>query len=555
MNYDNNKFQSIAKQLDEIFRNIDNYRSVFEIERLQAETEINLYSELKEKAALGDKSARDFIINQFTRILSTRIFDLDESALTEFMDFDDLQNNHVQLLFEMILQTYDISFIIDKYEIDVLITEETIRNIAREEEKHVIEYFDSHIVKLKLIATLAYARQYGQDCIDTLQYNNINEIGIANRNYIYIVYRGRKIYLSFLKFKDNNVILNIQKKTTQNSSINYDEQNPALVSSKLNSSRITVAGFSATPTDDDLYYNERIFNLKKITLEQMKNEYATIDDLVYDFLVMNQNGRGSHFITGADMGVGKSTFLLAMMGKVPDRWGIGILDTQNELQAGRKYPRKNIKTLIQNNKRSISECFIIMLKMARDVICVGEITMPAEVAELINASLRLNAGVGATMHSLSPFEVVTNVRNLLMRTDMYSDSSVAETDIAKGLDIVVHLAKLPGGRIVVERVVEIVFEEQDKYPNMVFEGNNREKISNILDMLQMALGRYLYRKNYRYNEVFRFDMEKDIWIPVNLPHKGYFDKISKYVSSVESNTFCNKFLNRKKELSFSEVPV
>jgi hypothetical protein len=38
------------------------------------------------------------------------------------------------------------------------------------------------------------------------------------------------------------------------------------------------------------------------------------------------------------MGVGKSTFLLAMMEKVPDMWGIGILDTQNELQARKKYP-------------------------------------------------------------------------------------------------------------------------------------------------------------------------------------------------------------------------
>jgi len=253
------------------------------------------------------------------------------------------------------------------------------------------------------------------------------------------------------------------------------------------------------------------------------------------------------------MGVGKSTFLLAMMEKIPDCWGIGILDTQNELQAHQKFPWKNIKTLIQNSKRTISECFVTMLKMAREIIYVGEITTSFEVAELINASLRLNAGVGATMHSASPFEVITNLRNLMMGTGMYNRPEVAEADAARGIDIIIHLAKLPGGRIVVENIVEIVHEEDCYNSELVLNGPNRQKISNLLNMAQLALKKYIHNRSYRYNEIFRYDHFKGEWIPVNLPTGQYFGKIAKYVDKSEIEKFIKHFSSAGNLLPEKEV--
>ena len=92
-------------------------------------------------------------------------------------------------------------------------------------------------------------------------------------------------------------------------------QNPILVTAKNNSNRISVAGYDVTPGDEDLYYNERIFNLSVVSLEDIKDEYNTIDDCILEFLKFNQKGRGSFIVSGSDMGVGKSTFLLSMMGE------------------------------------------------------------------------------------------------------------------------------------------------------------------------------------------------------------------------------------------------
>jgi hypothetical protein len=95
-------------------------------------------------------------------------------------------------------------------------------------------------------------------------------------------------------------------------------QNPIVVTSKYNSSRISVAGYDVTPSDKDFYYNERIFNVEVVTLERLRDDYHTINDIMYNLFMLNQAGRGSFIVSGSDMGVGKSTFLLSMIGKCPE---------------------------------------------------------------------------------------------------------------------------------------------------------------------------------------------------------------------------------------------
>jgi len=532
--FDADIYGTITTRLDQVFNNIDKYAELYDISRDEAEKEVVLYTKLKDKASLGDKTARDYLISQYSKFLlyTFRLLSLD---ISDFINFNDIQKNDPIIIFEILMQAYDLGDIVKKYDIKIRFTEEQLRYIVDQEKAGIDKYHSNQINKIKLFATLIYAREYGQDCIDTIQHHNINEIGILDKNYVYIV-KGDKIYIEFLGFKDDSIILNIQKKTTQKSPNNYDQQNPVLVAAKENSSRITVAGYSVTP-DGCWYYNERIFNLSKITMEEMRDRFNTIDELLYRTGIFNQRGRGSHFITGSDMGVGKSTFMLAMMEKVPNEWGIGVLDTQNELQAKKKYPWKNVITLIEAGNMDIKKCFAIMLKMARDVLYVGEITQPREVGELINASLRLNSGVGATLHSISPYEVVTNLRNLMLRTDMYDKAEIAEADIARGLDLIFHLAKLPSGRIVVEYVVEVEYIDQDAYIREVNEGRLIERWMSFLKLAQMALSKYLYSKSYKYNTIIRFDRKTEQFIPVNLPSEQYFAKVRKYMTQADVDAY------------------
>lgn len=519
-------------------------KNIYDISDTAAESMIKEYNLMKDRAILGDQSARSFVISQYARML--RYLGLNNFAdMHSYVNFSEVENNEPDVIFELLLAVYDINYLANKYGTPEIVTKEMLLDVISREKDAIGQHFSHFANQLILLATLIYVREYGQDCIDTLQYQDINEIGILNKDYIYIVYRGQKIYLKFLSLPSTNTILNIQKKTTTESAYNYDEHNPSVITAKLNSSRISVAGYDMTPTSENLYYNERIFNLQKITLEEMRDTYSTINQEIYDFLVYNQKGRGSYLITGSDMGVGKSTFLLAMIEKIPQLWGVGVLDTQNELQAHKKYPDKNILTLVESEKRSISQCFEYMLKTSRDILIVGEITKPAEVSELINASLRLNAGVGATFHSLSPEEVILNCRNLLMRTEMYANAEIAEVDLAKGLDLIINLMKLPSGRIVVSSIDEIMYVENNIWLEPVLEDSRDKKIDKILDMLQLILAKSLYQNKYRLNRLVQYNKDTDEWQILNTPSEQYLSKLSQYTSKDDKIKLLRGFISKE----------
>ncbi|MCD5410711.1 MAG: CpaF/VirB11 family protein [Clostridiales bacterium] len=538
-----NRLEEIVIQLESIFEDVDKYSEIYEIDKEHAYEEITEFNALKNRAVLGDESARTFIINQYSKLLIEGLSVSDE-RINAVISFENLLKNEDGILFEILLHSFDMSEIIEKYNIEICFTSQMLRRVVEKEQEIIKQKFSDWRERIKLLSTLVYSLDDGQNVIDTLQHHMINEIGVLGKDYIYIIYKGLKIHLEFLRFKNKEIVVNIQKKITANSKIQFDEQNPTMTASKINSNRITTAGFSATATDEDLIINERIFTIKKITLEEMKDRYSTIDNLIYELLLINQEGRGSHLVSGSDMGVGKSTFLLAMLEKVPDYWGIGILDTQDELQARKKYPRKNIITLIENPKRTIAEQFQIMLKMSRDVLYIGEITKPDEITELINSCLRLNAGVGATIHLISPFEAVTNCRNLMMRTAMYVDSDKAEEDIARGLDLVVHLKKLKCGRIILDSIVEIVFINNEVGIEPVLKGTLEEKIHNLIDVAQIYFSKAIYKKCYEYNEIIKYDEKTQRWIPKNLPTDAYFNKIGQYVSGDKIDEFKKNFMEK-----------
>jgi len=399
--YSHKLWSELSSQISKSMGDTDTYMTVYGTDRKQAEKHISMYSEMKDLASLGDFNAKKSIIDHYVNLMSSGKFGDMDSRISRIINFENLLDNDDRLIFELLLENRALSTIIDRYNIENVLDSKLLRKILEEEEKSssISKSYNEINKRMHFASALIYAAEYGQDCIDSLQHQDINEIGVIGKEYIYIVYKGRKIHLAFLYFENSGAIINIQKKTTQNSSLNYDRQNPIVISAKNNSSRISVAGYDVTPTDNDLYYNERIFNLKRISLEDLVDRYRTIDKQICTLLTLNQRGKGSFLVTGSDMGVGKSTFLLAMIEKYPDFWGIGVLDPQNEMQVGKKYPAKNVITLVENSKKNMAECFDYLLKTSRDIMLVSEITMPEEVTEMVNSALRLNAGIGATLHS------------------------------------------------------------------------------------------------------------------------------------------------------------
>lgn len=517
------------------------FADIYHVDKTHAEKAIRTFTKLKDMAALGNLSARQNIIDYYIRILETQDAAYIDTEIAEAVNFQDMAQNDYEVIFELLLANLPFARIIEIYQNmnpdSYIIEGEEIKQTAAflEATEHFMQRYQKRREQMNFVCILLYAISYGQSCIESLQYKDVNEIGVLNKDYIYVVYQGLKVRLKFLSFDNAATVINIQKKTTQNSALNFDMQNPIIVTSKNNSSRISVAGYDVTPGNEDFYYNERIFNLNVVSLEEIKEQYHSVNDLMIAFFRYNQKGRGSFIVSGSDMGVGKSTFLLSMIGEYPDYWGIGILDPQNELQAGVKYPNKNVITLVENAKRDLSQSFAYLLKTSRDILVVSEITLPQEVSELVNAALRLNAGVSATMHSLSPKEVVPNLRNMMMKTQMYHDKKTAEEDIAGCIDLIIHLKRLLSGRIVVDSVSEVYVSDPQKFEFTIPEDScvNNERL--IRQQVMRLNAQYLYNqvvgKPYAVKTLIQYDDKSKCgseWKIVGMPSERYFDKMTRF---------------------------
>ncbi len=543
--------------LENALTDADLYRRIRGTGQREAELAVASFSEVKDSAALGDRQARDKIVGYFSEVIENQAGGNLARVLAGLVDFENIENNEDDVIFEMLTDGESFANVLAKYAEEDIFDSEMLRKAVKTEnsEGRIQKKYLKREEKLRFVAERMYAYVYGQDCIDSLQYQDINEIGMLSANYIYVIFRGRKVRLPFLRMADTSVLINIQKKTTQNSALNFDRQNPILVTAKNNSSRISVAAFDVTPFDSDVYYNERIFNLNVITLEEMRDRFGTIDGDIYRFLCMNQRGRGSFLVTGSDMGVGKSTFLLAMIEKYPDYWGIGVLDAQNELQTGLKYPGKNVITLVENSKKTLSQCFAYLLKTSRDIIVVGEITLPEEVSEMINAAMRLNAGVCGTMHSLSPAETIPNLRNLMLRTDMYNSKDAAEDDAAGAIDLVIHLRRLAKGRIVAETIHEICLPDEEFLSDQLIETEkwqeneeNEEFLRKTLLKLKIMSERSrLSGKRYEMRKLFAYNASSDCWDSFMSPSEKYFRKMERYVGAEEIGDIRKMFSERRKK--------
>lgn len=487
------------------------YARAFNLNKEVARNKWQSWQKIREGAVQGVYESRNHLVLLYASVLAR---ELSEADLERFFR----PPHPYWLMLELLLDTKGLEEMLRKQDSSALGLDQLQSYYDGNEGKLKPKLLDATF-RHRLLARMMFAQENGQDVLDSLQYQNIDELGALRADYVYLVYRGRKIHLSGLSFASNNALYRVQKKAAQRARPQYDFNRPALSVDKVSGSRVTVAGYLATPTSGDLYFNERLFNLKQITLELLRDHYRTIDERIYRLLCLNQEGRGSFLVTGAEMGIGKTTFLSALIEKIPNHWGIGILDTENELRVQEHYPEKNIITVIENPHLSIEEGFRYMLKTSRDVLVVGEITCREEMESLVRGAIRLNAGIGGTLHASKASMAISCCANLLKEKG--DQRFGGEENLADSLDLIVHLARHPyeNRRIVVEEIVEV------KRKSCSVEGLSLEELQRT------EILRRLDPKPYELKTLARFDFKRNVFLHLEPPSWAYMGKVGRYVSS------------------------
>ena len=537
------KLRAFEKHMTRLLTNPDEYMKLAEVKFEEAEKEIKQLKLFMQEAVYSSAS-RSYIVKSFATFIAKMLQDEHFNKQTgikdinELIDFKNIFNNCDWILFELLLDLQDVTKILKEHEVDYIFTAEKLCEIAKLQETDIKGKYCDESAALYFVALILFSIEKGHSVIDTLRYHMINEVEFSRVDHISIDWGGEKYYLEFLSFPSQAAIENILRQSIRG----FSEDNPMKSDSLLNGNRVTAAAYSKTPKDE-FYYHERLFNDNITELDELVHKYKTLSPRIAKIFKYHQAAKGGTLITGRDANLGKTTLAKALSSLIPQKWGIGLIDSNNEINYKGTFPQKNTRTLLAETPEDIEACSNIMFKMNRNVGFPGETIEPPHVGMILKWSRRFDAAALTTLHSKHPKYAVPNLVQLALLLPNYRDRSVAEEHIASAFDFITHLERHRDNkkRIIIQSITELQPYEHDYHIQLKTEGALREIIKHTFVMLQHFIFARFFKKNYIEREIIRFDYNLDEWVILNKPSEKYFEDCRYHLSEEEVEDYKSLF--------------
>lgn len=524
--------------------------------RLDEITKINLYDiglseeELKRRKAkkyelrkalkgctYGDVNDKKYV-KEIIYDLLFREYGVNEVNISKSIPFDIPSLLTAQDKFEIILYMYKKEFgyealaeIIKKYDLDELkyiegtekpsyvITAQEINDIFKKE-NFTLNFSD----KLNILVQRIYQHYKGYSSIDEIRDMNIDgisggvsglpesflsQVAQTDANYlgqiaeqkvpracdsIWIMFRGKSIRLAFLSFGKESEL----KRVCQNI---YKYNNPGQLSDtngyKINEmkdgSRVVVVRPSMSET---WAFFVRKFDVKRATLEQI----ITVDgkENAIDLLKYLVKGARIISLTG-EQGCGKTTMLMAMIENIYETMNLRITETAFELHLRKIYPTRNILSMRETETISGQDCLDVQKKTDGSVNIIGEVATDPVASWMIQSAQVASKFTLFTHHAKTFPDLVTALRNSMLRAGVFKDERTAEEQVVSVLNFDIHLVKDFRGRRYIERVTECIpVEEKNEYTfdhrkQATMEGKMDKFIDNATNYFTKVTNRELYK--------------------------------------------------------------
>ena len=277
---------------------------------------------------------------------------------------------------------------------------------------------------------------------------------------IWIFFQGKSIRLAFLSFGTESEL----KRVCQNI---YKYNNPGQLSDtngyKINEmkdgSRVVVVRPSFSET---WAFFVRKFDVKRSTLEQwFKGEPGSLESI--ELLKYLVKGARIISITG-EQGCGKTTMLMGMIENIYETMNIRVQETAFELHLRRIYPTRNILTFRETDTISGQEGLDVQKKTDGSVNIIGEVATDPVASWMIQAAQVASKFTLFTHHAKTFPNLVTALRNSMLRTGVFKNEKTAEEQVVSVLNFDIHLTKDFRGKRYVERITECIpVEERNEY--------------------------------------------------------------------------------------------
>ena len=490
-------------------------------QRLDEITKVNLYDiglseeELKRRKAkkyelrkalkgctYGDVNDKKYV-KELIYDLLYKEYGVNEINISKAIPFDVPSLLTAQDKFDILLHMYKKDFgyealtqMIKKYDLAVLkyvegeskpsyvITEEEISQIY-EQENFKLDFAD----KLNIVTQRIYQFYKGYSSIDEIRDMNIDgvsggvsglpesflsQVAQTDGDYleqisehkvpracdsIWIFFQGKSIRLAFLSFGTEAEL----KRVCQNI---YKYNNPGQLSDtngyKINEmkdgSRVVVVRPSFSET---WAFFVRKFDVKRATLEQLVRDPGYEDAI--ELLKYLVKGARITSITG-EQGSGKTTLLMGMIENIYETMNIRVQETAFELHLRKIYPTRNILTFRETDTISGQEGLDVQKKTDGSVNIIGEVATDPVASWMIQAAQVASKFTLFTHHAKTFPNLVTALRNSMLRTGVFTDEKTAEEQVVQVLNFDVHQVKDFRGKRYIERITECIpVESKNEY--------------------------------------------------------------------------------------------
>lgn len=293
---------------------------------------------------------------------------------------------------------------------------------------------------------------------DLLEMDEVTEIMINGRNHIFIEKAGRIIpYDDSIESEERlqDIIQQIVAKTNRR----VNESNPIVDTRLEDGSRVNVV---LPPVAlDGAVITIRKFAKEKITINQLI-KWGTLTREVSDLLEKLVVAGYNIFVSGGT-GSGKTTFLNVLSNFIPNDQRVVTIEDSAELQL------KSVDNIVRlearqansqgENEITIRDLIKTSLRMRPDRIIVGEVR-GAEALDMVQSLNTGHDGSMSTGHGNSPKDMLARLETMvLMGADI--PLNAIRSQLAAGIDIMVHLARMPDKT---RKVIEIneIQEFKDK---------------------------------------------------------------------------------------------
>ena len=318
---------------------------------------------------------------------------------------------------------------------------------------------------------------------------------------IWIFFQGKSIRLEFLSFGTESEL----KRVCQNI---YKYNNPGQLSDtngyKINEmkdgSRVVVVRPSFSET---WAFFVRKFDVKRATLEQLitcEGKEKAIDLLKY--LV-----KGARIISlTGEQGCGKTTMLMGMIENIYETMNIRVQETAFELHLRKIYPRRNILTFRETDTISGQEGLDVQKKTDGSVNIIGEVATDPVASWMIQAAQVASKFTLFTHHAKTFPNLVTALRNSMLRTGVFKDEKTAEEQVIQVLNFDIHLVKDFRGRRYIERVTECIPVKDSKTYDFEYkkEHDMDSKVTKFFENATTYFSKVTEQNLYTYQNVLEY---------------------------------------------------